>query len=255
LAALISFAAKAAEPPPVELQIEGSLPLQYIEVLTKGAERQTVSAAPFLAGALRAELAPDFTAALFARGGHNPPGTFRDNDGTLASFGGNVSKRWGEFSAGARLEHSLYYNTTVFGAPNSVVNDADVFVQYRFRPSHDLQVTMDASTGGRFDDAFVLQRMNYSFRVEIEQRLVGSWWLIAKPRLRFSNYVGAEAGRRDVVASMVSGVKYEFTPDVHLAMVAGYEDRASNVPSKNRDRFVAGASLDFNFTVEAPRKR
>lgn len=256
LAALLSAAAGAAEPAPaVELHIEGSLPLQYIEVLTRGAERHTVSAAPFLGATARAELAPDLTAALFARGGHNPPGVFRDNDGTFASFGGDIARRWGEFSAGIRLEHSLFYNTSIFGEPNSVVNDADVFAQYRFRPSNDLQVTIDASTGGRFDDAFAMQRYNYSFRAEIEQRLTGSWWLLAKPRLRFSNYVGTEAGRRDVTASFVSGLKYEFTREVHFVMVAGYEDRASNVPSRNRDRFVAGASLDFNFHVEPPVRR
>jgi hypothetical protein len=250
----LSYAAMAAEPPPVEFRVTGSLPLQYTEVLTRGAERNSVSAAPYLAGSARLELAPDLTTAIYARGGHSPPGAFRDFEGTLAAFGGDMVRRWGAFSAGTRFEHAIYYAGT-FDSPSNIVNDAELFAQYRLLPNRDLQVTLDVSTTGRFDDAFAMQRMSYSFRMEIEQRLFDAWWLVARPRLRYSNYVGAEAGRRDVTASITSGLKYEFTRNVSFVMVAGYENRASNVASRDRDRFVAGASFDFNFTVEPPRRR
>ncbi len=251
-AALCSVDAYAAEPiTPYQFRVVGSLPLQSIESVTLTSRQNSFSYAPFLGVSASAVLAPDLTASLLASGGHDPPGVFRDGDSTLASFGGSLVKRWGAFSAGASVEHTYFYGDS-FGTLNNIANDVNFFTRYAFRPGNDLRITPQATATARFDDALVMQRTTFSFRVEIEQRLVDRWWLIARPRIRYSNYVGDEAGRRDVTVSLVSGVKYVFTENVSFAMLAGVENRSSNVPARNRDRYVVGASLDFEFSPKLP---
>ena len=44
-----------------------------------------------------------------------------------------------------------------------------------------------------------VQRYSYGARIDIEQRLSGPWWLVAASRLRRSDYVGSESGRRHTV--------------------------------------------------------
>ena len=104
----------------------------------------------------------------------------------------------------------------------------------------------------RYDDAMALQRYTYSFRVHIEQRLVGSWWLIAAPRVRFADYSGSDAGRHDRTMSFVGGLKHEFNDNVSFTTLAGVEDRDSNVASKiPTSSWPAPASIS-NSTSSAP---
>jgi hypothetical protein len=69
------------------------------------------------------------------------------------------------------------------------------------------------------------------------------------PRLRYSTYVGDEAGRRDVAASLVAGLRYRFNESVSFTTLAGGENRTSTVPDRRRDRFIAGVSLDFDIDL------
>jgi len=105
----------------------------------------------------------------------------------------------------------------------------------------------------RFDDAFAVQRYTYGARVEIEQRLSGPWWAFVTPRLRYLDYVGSEAGRRDTRLAIVGGLKYVFNDSVSARMLAGYENRSSNVAGKDSDKFTVGVSLDFDIDFTRPR--
>jgi hypothetical protein len=252
-ALLWPLAAEAAEPStPYAVRVEGSLPVQYLASSSATAQQKSISYAPFLGMTATALIAPDVTTSLFANGGHDPPGRFRDADSTFASVGANVVKRWGAFSAGLSFEHTYYYGGT-FETLNNVANDFNIFARYEWRPNGDLLIRPETSVSARYDETLAIERYSYNLRVEIEQRLVDSLWLVARPRMRFSDYVGSEAGRHDVSLSFVSGIKYVINPNVSFVTLGGVEHRNSNVASRNRDRYVVGASLDFNFNVLGSR--
>ena len=73
------------------------------------------------------------------------------------------------------------------------------------------------------------------------------------PRLRYADYVGSEAGRRDTRIAIVGGLKYVFNDSVSARMLAGYENRSSNVAGRGSDKFTVGASLDFDIDFTRPR--
>jgi hypothetical protein len=234
---------------PFELRVQGSFPLQYNETLRgSGANQSGISAAPYFSMMAIRELQPGLTTAAFAEAGHAPLGQFRDNDNTFTSFGGNIVQRWGQFSLGTSLEHTHFYNG-VFDTTSSIANDVNVFARYVWMPGADVRVTPSATANLRLDDMFAAQRYTASGRLDVERRLVGSWWLVAIPRVRYSEYVGAEAGRRDFTASIVAGVKYQFNDSISVSALAGYENRMSNIADKDRERFVAGVSVDYEFAV------
>lgn len=252
LAALCAFVASAAEPiPSYQLAVEGSLPLQYIESISQRSQQNSFSYAPFLGASVSTVIAPDVTASLFANGGHDPPGVFRDGDATLASFGANLRKHWGQFTAGVSAEHTYFFRDN-FGTLGMIANDLNFFARYVFRPGPDLRIGSQANVSARWDDALVMQRASYGFRVDIEQRLVDRWWVLFRPRVRYSAYTGDEAGRRDITVSLTSGLRYVFTENVSFSALGGVENRSSNVMARNRDRYVFGASLDFEFNPTLP---
>ena len=69
-----------------------------------------------------AHLQNDWSSSVFATGGHDQLGRFRDNDDTFASFGANVVKRWGAFLGGVSVEHTHFYDGT-FGETANIAND------------------------------------------------------------------------------------------------------------------------------------
>jgi hypothetical protein len=250
---MLSVAAQAADlTPPLVFSAEGSFPLQYTQTVTGTSRQSTFQSLPYLAGAATLHLQPDVSASLFVDAGHDELGSFRDNDNTFTSFGGNVVKRWGAFSAGTSIEHTHYYDG-VFGDTANVVNDVNLFARYTWLPNPDWRIVPGATVTARFDDDLAFQRSTYTVRAEIERRLSGPWWAVAQPRLRYAVYAGSEAGRRDVTASLVGGVKYEFNESVSARVLVGYENRSSNLDAKNFDKFVAGVSLDYKFNLERPR--
>jgi len=251
---LASTAAHGAEPAaaPFSLHAEGSFPLQYIETVTSASRQHQLSAAPYLGLAARAQLEPDLSTAIFVNGGHGQPGSFRDNDDTFASVGGDIVKRWGAFRTGISLEHTNFFDGT-FGQTTSIANDVNFFASYLWLPNPNLKIRPSASATIRLDDAFAVNRYSYNARIDIEQRLFGSWWLVAAPRLRYSDYVGSESGRHDTRLAVLGGLKYDFNDNVSAMMLAGFETRASNIESKNSDKFTVGASIDFNIDFSRPR--
>ena len=235
-----------------ELRAEGSFPLQYIETVTETSLRHVLTGAPFLGLTATAHLQPDLSASIYTEAGHSTLGSFRDNDDTFASVGGNIVKRWGAFSAGVSFEHSRLYDG-VFGGTDTIANDVDLSVRRVWRPDGDHRIVAGARVTARLDETFSAQRYSYGSRFDIERRLIGSWWAVAAARIRFSDYVGDDAGRWDTRLAVVGGLKYEFNDSVSARMVAGYEDRMSNVASRNSDKFSVGASLDFNIDLMRPR--
>ena len=77
-------------------------------------------------------------------------------------------------------------------------------------------------------------------------------WVVASQRIRYSEYVGSESGRRDTRLAIVGGLKYVFGDNVSAKLLAGYENRTSNV-TRTSDRYFVGASLDFDVDLVAPR--
>jgi hypothetical protein len=257
LAAAVGLAAAAqgAEPAaPIQVRAEGSFPLQYIESASTTSRQHNLTAAPYLGLIATANLAPDVSTSVFANGGHNELGSFRDNDNTFVSAGGNLVKRWGALSTGVSVEHTHYYDA-IFGPTTNIANDVNLFAGYIWKPNPDLKITPATTVTIRLDEAFAVQRYTYGARVEIEQRLAGPWWAFVTPRLRYLDYVGSEAGRRDMRVAIVGGLKYVFNDSVSARMLAGYENRSSNVAGKGSDKFTVGVSLDFDIDFTRPRWR
>ena len=254
LAAAVGLAAAAqgAEPAaPFELRAEGSFPLQYIESVSGASGQHTLTAAPYLGLTARAYLQSDLTTSIYSEGGHERLGSFRDSDNTFASVGGNLVKHWGALSTGVAIEHTHYYDG-VFGATTSIANDVLLFARHVWQPSQDFRLITAVNATIRLDEALVVQRYSYRARFDIERRLLGSWWAVAAAQIRYSDYVGSEAGRRDTRLAFVGGLKYEFNQSVSARMLAGYENRASNIAGKNVDKYSIGASLDFNVDFMHP---
>ena len=246
-------AARGAEQPaPFELRAEGSFPLQYIESVTPKSRQNISSVAPYLGLIATGHLQPDLTTSIFANGGHNQLGSFADGDNTFGSLGANVVKHWGALRAGVSFEHTRYFDD-VFGETTNIANDVNVFTSYLWKPNPNLLIRPSATAAMRVDQAFAVQRYSYGARLDIEQRLWGSWWLVASPRLRHSDYAGSEAGRHDTRLAVVAGLKYKINDSVEAKVLAGFENRASNIASRASDKFALGASLDFDIDFMRPR--
>jgi hypothetical protein len=231
-----------------EIRAEASFPAQYSETKTNSSRQTGDTVAPFAGLAATAHWQNDWSTSAFVSAGHDPLGRFRDNDNTFASFGSNVVKRWGAFLTGASIEHTYFY-TGSFGETSNVANDVNVFARYTFSPNPDLKITPALTGTMRFDDTWAVQRYSTGISFDIEQRLIGAWWFITMPRLRYSTYVGDEAGRRDLSLSMIAGLRYRFNESVSFTTLAGAESRSSTVADRRREKFVAGASLDFDIAL------
>jgi hypothetical protein len=246
-------AARAAEPvAPFQLRAEGSFPLQYVESVTPRSRQNTSSVAPYLGLMATAHLQSDWTTAVFANGGHNPLGSFADGDNTLASVGANLVKHWGALRAGISLEHTRYFDDA-FGRTTNIGNDVNVFASYLWKPNPGFQIRSSATLAMRADEALTVQRYSYGARIDIEQLLSGPWWLVAASRLRRSDYVGTESGRHDIRLAILAGLKYQINESVEAKILAGYENRASTIASRASDKFVVGASIDFDIDFMRPR--
>lgn len=257
LAGAISVAAAAygAEPAaPFVLRAEGEFPLQYVETTTSKGSQHVMSAAPYLGLTGTTDLGSGLSTSVFANVGHPQLGSFRDNDDTFASAGGNLVKNWGAgFNTGVSLEHTHYYEDA-FGRTTNIANDINLFANYRWAANKDFRTMTGVTVTARLDEAFAVERYSYGVRLNIEQRLFGSrWWLFAAPRVRYSDYVGANAGRHDTRFAVATGLRYEFNEYVSAKVLAGYENRQSNVASRNSDKFAFGASIDFDFDLVRPR--
>jgi hypothetical protein len=248
----LAAAAQGAEPAaPFELRGEGSFPLQYVESVSGASRQHTLTAAPYLGLTARAYLQPDLSTSIYAEGGHQRLGSFLDGDNTFASVGGNLVKHWGALSTGMAIEHTNYYNGA-FGETTNIANDVELFARHVWRPNQEFRLITAANATIRLDEALAVQRYSYRARFDVERRLLGAWWAVAAVQIGYSDYVGSEAGRRDTRVAFVGGVKYEFNESVSARMLAGYENRSSNIASKNVDRYSIGASLDFNVDFMRP---
>jgi len=236
---------------PVELRAEASFPAQYVESIARNARQNTTSGAPHFALAAIANLQSGLSSAIFASGGHEPLGSFREAGNTFASIGGNIVKRWGGLSTGVSLEHTHYYEDA-FGRTASIGNEANVFVRQTFSPNRDWAIQPSLTANVRANEDLAVQRYGLSGRIDLERRLIGSWWLVASSRLRINTFVGSESGRRDVRTAIVGGLKYVFNDNVDARLLAGYEHRASNVADRGGDRFVVGVSLNLSLSTARP---
>jgi hypothetical protein len=247
----VTAQAQGAEPAsPIEVRAQGSFPVQYTESVTPKSRQHSSSLAPYLDLSATVQLQPDVKASIFANGGHNQLGSFRDGDDTFLSFGASTEKKWDAFSVGASVEHTHYYTGT-FGATSNIANDLNVYARYRWRPNPNLRITPGVSATMRLDEGMAVQRYSYMLRVNIEQWLFDKWWFVTTPRVRYLDYVGGQSGRRDTAVAVSAGLKYAFNDSVGFTMLAAVEDRTSNAAS-NRSRLAVGASVDFDVDFGRP---
>jgi hypothetical protein len=242
-------AAQGAEPAPwFELRAEASFPLQYGQSTTHASQQSAQTIAPFGGLMATAHLPNDWRTSVYATGGHDPLGRFRDNDDTFASIGSNAVKRWGAFLGGVSVEHTRFYRGT-FGETANIANDVMLFGRYNHALGPDLRVTPGISATLRTDEHFSAERTSVALSLDIDRRLTGSWWLIARPRIRHSTYLGEQAGRQDLAMSLVAGARYDINDSVSFTALAGGERRSSTDPDRRRDKFIVGASLDFDIVL------
>ena len=253
LISAVAVAQGAEQAIPFEFRVDGSFPLKYTETVTATSRQDNTSAAPYLGIEAIARWRPDFSTSLFADGGHDRLGGFRDTDNTFSSYGGNAVKHWSDnFHTGVSIERITFYNGS-FGPIANTADDLNIFARYNWKPNPDLRISPSVTATMRLGDDLAVQRYTYQGRVEIEQRLYRDLWLVAAPRIRYLNYVGAEAGRRDVSVSLLAGFKYEIAKDIDFKALAGVEDRSSTIQSKSFNKFIAGASIDFKFDFARAR--
>jgi hypothetical protein len=249
---LVAASAAAQTAGPFQVRAEGSFPLQYIESVSGPSRRHNMSAAPYLGLIGTVGLQPGLTTSVFVNGGRPPLGSFRDSDDAFVSAGADLVKRWGALRSGASLEFTQYYDG-VFATTSRTAADANLFASAVWQPNPNLRIRPGASVSMRMDETFAIDRYSFSARLAIEHRIAGSWWAVASPRFRYSQYVGANSGRRDTRAAVVGGLRYDFADSVSFSMLAGYETRDSNAPNRSGDRFIAGVSLDFDVDFMRPR--
>jgi hypothetical protein len=259
-AADLKVPAKTKKPaertPYLEFSFDGSLPLQFTDNVYRLASKTSdVLTSPYLKLSASGELVPHLHYSLYASGGFDKFAVVQDSDGTLATLGASLTRRWGDFRLGGSFERSHAYDG-VFGPFLYNANDVSIYARYNFRiPSQNLQIKPGISISTRLtDDPPSANRLLYNARVEFERKLPGRWWFIVTPRVRYYNYSDAQnAGRRDTIASISAGLRYEINKDVSLSAGLGYEARKSNVPGKDFNNFTAGASIDFSHIFERLR--
>ena len=177
----VAAAAHGAEPAaPFSLRAEGQFPLQYVETTTPKSSQHATSVAPYLGLTATAGLAPGLSASIFANGGHPQLGSFRDNDNTFASVGGNLVKHWGAaLSTGVSLEHTNYYDG-VFGKTSNIANDVNFFANYRnsFKPAaldfglDSTRQILDPETAQSFDFGMKANLMDGKLALEVSSFLM-----------------------------------------------------------------------------------
>ena len=52
--------------------------------------------------------------------------------------------------------------------------------------------------------------------------------------------------------AVVAGLKYTINESLGIRMLAGYDNRASSMASRNSDKFTVGVSLDFDIDFARP---
>lgn len=239
--------------PTLDWSFEGSLPVHYTDNAIRDPRKQSDwLLTPYLKLSASGRLDPGVEYSVYASGGHDRFGRIHDNDDAFATLGGNIVKRWGRFSFGASYEHTYIYDG-LFAARDSIVNDASLSARYTWKPNSDLRITPGGSVSARFDQRGTFQRHVYSAKIDIEQRLHDRWWFVTTPRVRYYDYSADDAGRRDLLLSVSTGLRYEFNDSVSLTALVGYENRSSNLQGNGYDNFTAGVSLDFSTTFERLR--
>jgi len=258
--ALVGFAnAAAAENPStptaekfptLNFAIDGSLPLQYesnpTRVETKRQPDYVFS--PYFKLSAFGDLRPDLSYSFYAATSVDRYLQTEDNTGSLAAFGTQLIKKWESLQLGVTYEHSYGYDKD-FETLFSSNNDFGVFLRYSYtNPAGDFNIRPYLTATTRLDEGLALQRNLYSFKIDFERRLIDRWWIILTPRVRYYNYFDTQAGRRDLITSISTGLKFDVSRDVNFTTSIGYENRASNIPGKNYDNLIIGASLDFSYT-------
>jgi hypothetical protein len=175
----------------------------------------------------------------------------KDAQGALATFGGSVTFVSGKFVYGGIFENSYLYDG-VFKQRVLTVEDFTGFVAYVYKNKPaGLFIKTSFAPSYRFADDQSAQRAVYTLKADIKQLLVGNYYFVATPKLKFYQFTNdINAGRRDWLPSITGGIEYDFNDSVSLTTAVGYETRKSNFDGKNYNAFTIGISLDFSTTFD-----
>jgi Putative beta-barrel porin 2 len=244
--------AKSIEPSPAfNFALDGSLPAQIDNNVTRVTHNEITdfNYSPFLKLSAIAALRPDLTYSIYADTNVNRYLQYFNNNGSTAGVGTQLVKKWDGLQLGALYDWSQFYDRDFrerFGANN----DFGVFLRYYYAtPDTKLRIKPNLAMTSRFDNELSIQRYLYSFKVDFEYKFMDRWSAIVTPRVRYYDYVGLQAGRRDLVYSVSTGLRHNITDDLDFTTTVGYENRVSNLPGKDYNDLTIGASLDFSFTL------
>lgn len=254
-AGLCATPAGAAErAPTLGLSIDGSASTAFTDNTYRNPQgRSDFLTSPYLKLSAAGRLVPNLTYSLYASGGFDKYATRGDADSTFAALGASLRRRWGPFHIGASYERSRAYDG-IFGPFLYTAHDVSASAGYNYiGPGTRLKIRPGMTVAHRSADDPSAQRFVYSFKVDIEHRLVERWWLTLTPRVRFYHFTSStNAGRQDTLSSISGGLRYSFNDDLSLSATAGYETRTSTKDDKRFDNFGAGASIDFSYNLDPP---
>ena len=237
------------------LRAEGSFPLQYIETVSVRSRQQSMSAAPYLGLTATGHLQPDLSTSVFANGGHNQLGSFRDNDNTFASSGGNHRQAMGRASAPGRASSTPMYYDGMFGATTNIANDVNVFASYSWKPNPDLRITPGVTATARLRRR--IRRCSATATAHGSTSSSGCSAAGGSSRRRgfaITTMSAADAGRRDIAGvDRRRACKYEINESVSVTMLGRLREPDIEHRRQGLRQLHVGASLDFDIDFARPR--
>jgi hypothetical protein len=244
--------ARSTEPSPAfNFALDGSLPGQIENNITRVPHNGTTdfSYSPFLKLSAITNPRPDLTYSIYADMNVNRYLQYFNNSGSTAGVGTQLVKKWDGLQLGALYDWSDFYDRD-FRERFGTNNDLGLFLRYYYvTPDAKLRIKPNLAMTTRFDQDLAVQRYLYSFKVDFEYRFMDRWSAIVTPRVRYYDYVGVQAGRRDLIYSVSTGLRHNITDNLDFTTTVGYENRVSNLPGKDYNDLTIGATLDFSFTL------
>ncbi len=229
-------------------QLDASLPLQYgtNSLLVPVNSQGDFFVSPFLKLSALGSIDPTTTFSIYANGGPDAFARVREADDGVATAGGKIQKAFGNFGVGGIYEHSLVYDG-IFRTLLFQVNDFSAFAGYKFVGPAGLTISPSVMVTYREADLASAERVLYTLKAAITQDLTKDLTLFLTPRLRYYEFTnGTASGRRDTRPSVVTGLTYQFNPDVGVTGSVEYDQRWSNTAGRNFTNTVFLVSLDFS---------
>lgn len=234
-----------------ELRLDGSIPLQYSNNVTRSPQNKVSDwyVSPYLKLSATGELISDVRYSLYASSGVDQYERIVGSNFSAATAGFELKQRFGAFEVGGSIERNYFYDG-FYTQQFDTANDFSLFLRYAYVNSAETAKVRPSMTfTTRTSDNFTVQRDLFNFKVDLERKIADGWWAFLTPRLRVYDFVNRQSGRIDVISSISTGLRYDVTKDISLTSGVGYESRTSGVSGRNYNSMIVGVSLDFSYTL------